>query len=71
MRRWEGKGCDSCRQRLLSGGSLPEVAVNVDQHSILRKCDACGTYWEEFERFADVVSREDAERIYGIVLPGE
>jgi hypothetical protein len=71
MLQWEEKGCDVCRQTWQRGGLLPEIAVNVEQHSILRRCGACGIYWEEFERFADVVSREDAERIYKIILPRE
>lgn len=71
MKKWEEKGCPVCRQTWLSGGGLPEVAVSVERHSILRRCQACGTFWEEFERYPDVVSKEEAERIYNIGLSAE
>lgn len=65
MDAWESKGCSICRQMWLTGKHPPQLAVNDERHSFLHRCEECGTYWEQFERFADVVSEHDARAIYG------
>jgi len=30
----------------------------------LHRCDTCGAFWEQFERYADVASPDDARRYY-------
>ena len=61
---WSSKGCEVCRGLWESGRRPPELAVNHRLHSRLHRCDACGTFWEQFERNADVISESEARRIY-------
>lgn len=43
---------------------MSELGVNVDRHAALYRCEKCGTYWEEFERFADTISENEVRRFY-------
>ena len=61
---WSQKGCDECRQRVLAGLELPEIAVNIADHVSLHRCAMCGTLWEFRERYADVISPEAARQTY-------
>jgi hypothetical protein len=62
--KWEEKGCDVCRKLWESGKRPPELAVNYDLHSRLHKCIVCGVYWEQLERYADVIDENEAMKLY-------
>lgn len=53
-----------CRRQWEEGSPPPELAVSQERRATLYRCDVCGTFWEQFERYADVVSSEDARRYY-------
>lgn len=69
MSDWNDKGCEICRQIWLQGDQLPKLAECYERHSFLHQCTECGSYWEQFERFVDTISEEDARRIYGTFNP--
>ncbi len=56
--------CVTCRHGWLTGKYLPMLAAIDQRHSLLHRCAACGAYWEQFERLADVVSEDDARAIH-------
>lgn len=61
---WENKGCVMCR-RLWETGVQPErLGMNVQRQAYLHYCNVCGSYWEQNERRADVISKEDAAQFY-------
>lgn len=66
MKTWESKGCETCRNRWLTGAPPPTLAVNVDLHSMLHHCEVCGAYWEQFDRYADVIAADRIKEIYGV-----
>lgn len=55
MTAWEEKGCEVCRQQWRAGERPMQLAVNIELHTRLYRCSICGTYWEENERYADVI----------------
>jgi hypothetical protein len=59
---WKDKGCSVCRGLWESGKHPPELAVNYDLHTRLHRCSECGTYWEQLERYADVISESEARK---------
>lgn len=59
---WDFKGCEYCRNIWRIGQRLPEIEVNLDEHTSLHHCSKCGCYWEMHERFVDVIS-PDAARV--------
>jgi hypothetical protein len=61
---WENKGCKVCRSLWESGRRPPELAVNYELHSRLHRCDKCGTFWEQLERYADVIQEDEARKLY-------
>jgi hypothetical protein len=63
VRKWESQGCSICRRKILSTG-LPEIAVSVPNHSCLMRCDECGAFWEELERYAHEIDEAEARAIY-------
>ena len=52
---WQTKGCVACRHLWESGGRPSQLATNLELHSRLYRCTTCLSYWEENERYADVV----------------
>ncbi len=62
--KWEDKGCSLCRKLWESGKRPSELAINYDLHSRLHKCFACGAYWEQLERYANVINESDARKIF-------
>jgi hypothetical protein len=66
MNSWKTKGCPVCRQLWESGRFPPEIGVNIENHSSLHRCIECGTYWEQYERYADVITEPDARSRYTI-----
>ncbi len=45
-------GCPVCRYFWAQGGRPPQLGVSHALHASLFRCTACGTYWEEFDRYA-------------------
>jgi hypothetical protein len=66
---WQDKGCTVCRGQWESGARPPELAVSWELHSRLHRCGSCGTYWEQHERFADVIDEKEAMRLYPDAFP--
>ena len=64
MAGWQDKGCKLCRELWESGQRPPELAINYDLHSRLHKCNECGTYWEQHERYADIIDENEAKKLY-------
>jgi hypothetical protein len=62
--RWEEKGCVVCRKLWESGSHPPEIAINYALHSRLHRCCECETYWEQLERYADVIQQDEAKTNY-------
>jgi hypothetical protein len=61
---WKKKGCDVCRNLWETGKRPPELAVSDVLHSRIHRCSSCGAFWEQLERYADVISEEEARRLY-------
>ena len=61
---WERKGCEVCRKLWESGERPPELAINFALHSRLHRCNVCGTFWEQHERFADTIEEQEARDLY-------
>lgn len=61
---WEQKGCAVCRRQWETGRPPPEIAVNCARHSRLHKCNVCSTYWEQLERYADILAESEAKMLY-------
>ena len=71
VKPWKDKGCAVCRQQWLSGPLPPQLAASRERHTMLHCCPVCHTLWEQTERYATDISREEAIRIYGeAVLKG-
>ena len=66
MDDWFKQGCEICRQGVLSGSSSSPalVGTSIANHARLRRCHACGSWWEENEREAHVISEADALRTF-------
>ena len=63
--------CDACR----SGFHAPfdrfrQLAVHEDGPTFLKLCGRCGTLWHETLRDAQIVTVEEAERLYPDVSLG-
>ena len=64
MTEWKDKGCKVCRE-WWSIGSLPKsISQNSERRSVLYLCEDCGSYWEEFERYADIIDGKDISMYY-------
>jgi hypothetical protein len=57
MTAWNEKGCSVCRQQWMFGERPEQLAVNSELHTRLYRCSVCGIYWEENERYADVITQ--------------
>lgn len=65
MTEWDNKGCPVCRQKWLAGEGLPKLGVSIDRHASLHYCSNCKTFWEQYERYVDTISENEAARVYG------
>ncbi len=61
---WKHKGCEVCRGLWEAGRRPPELAVSIALHARLHRCETCGTFWEQHERYADVIAESEARRLY-------
>ena len=64
MTAWENKGCSDCRKLWERGQTPPMLAESIEHHARLYRCDVCNTLWEEYERYADVVTIDDVRNRY-------
>ena len=66
MSEWQDRGCPACRQGVLSGrADVPErVATSLGAHAHLRRCQMCGSWWEENEREAHVIDEREARAMF-------
>lgn len=62
--KWDDKGCAICRKLWESGKRPPELTINFSLHSRLHKCAECGAYWEQLERYADVIDEREARGLF-------
>lgn len=65
-KKWSDQGCYVCRQKILSGKPLVELAVNIPHHIRLLLCQDCKSLWCEEERFANVITKEKALQDFDI-----
>lgn len=56
---WNNKGCEVCRSLWAKGDTPEKLVVSQEHHTVLYQCSSCGTYWEEHERFADVIDLKE------------
>ena len=68
---WRNKGFTVCRQLWESGGRPTQLALNLELHTRLYRCSVCGSYWEENERYADVVPENTVRTDYPGVIEKE
>ena len=59
MKSWNEKGCKQCRLIWEQGKYPQPISVNNQRHTRLYQCLFCGNFWEEHERYADVISAEE------------
>lgn len=64
-------GCAVCRQQWASGRRPEEIALNITLHTRLYRCVVCGSYWEENERYANVISETAVRADYPGVIDKE
>ena len=70
MTEWEKKGCSVCRKLWERGQTPHMLAESIEHHSRLYRCDVCNALWEEYERYADVVTEEDVRNRYPFYFKG-
>jgi hypothetical protein len=61
MIEWGNKGCSVCQTPAM-------LAESIEHHARLYRCDVCGTLWEEYERYADVVTEEEVRTRYPLIF---
>ena len=64
----ESTGCDGCRDFWqFSKEKRPEpVTTNFERQSRLFQCPKCNSYWEEVERYAVIISHEQAKEYFDL-----
>jgi hypothetical protein len=62
--QWQKKGCPVCRALWESGQHPPELAMSIVLHSRLHRCSSCAAFWEQSERYADIISEQQARALY-------
>lgn len=71
MGHWEDKGCAFCRRLWETGIQPSRLGISLTRNTYLHRCNVCRTYWEQYERYADVISNEDARNFYPEFVEGE
>ena len=62
--RWEDKGCPVCRRKWETGEQPRRLGISLTRQTYLHQCDECKTFWEQRERYADVITSEEAKLFY-------
>jgi len=57
---FDEQGCPVCREQWLTGSRPAFLALSIELHTRLFRCEVCGSYWEELERYAVQVSPSEA-----------
>lgn len=72
MDEWFSKGCEKCRQGVLSSRWPPpaRIAAAADGWAFLHLCDECGAYWEFNVREAHVIDETEARQSYPAAFAG-
>jgi hypothetical protein len=62
---WRNQGCSACRASWESGSreGLRNIGTSYKMHTRLFRCDLCGAYWEELERYAHEISSSEAAQL--------
>ena len=63
---WSKQGCPACRavwERSGKAGVLSLLGVSPELHARLLRCEACGAYWEELERYAQHIPDTEAKAL--------
>jgi hypothetical protein len=60
------KGCSECFDYWSAApGRRPrEVSDNVEAQVLLQVCPRCGAFWEASERFARILSEDEATKVF-------
>lgn len=60
------KGCELCRQAILTGSRPPptEMFVSDRLHARLAKCEHCNSFWQIEERHAYVINEKEAKETF-------
>ena len=81
---WFNRGCEQCRQGVLSGMCSAEAALrqgvpvlppafvttSIEAHAHLHHCAACNSWWEFGEREAHVISEVEAQSTFAAYFAG-
>jgi hypothetical protein len=62
-------GCEVCRNGWYSGDVPRRLGLSMQAAVIVFRCDVCGTYWFETERYAAPVLADEARRSAPDVVP--
>lgn len=54
-------GCAECRYFWAGRQPPPRIGVSLGLHASLFRCPVCGTFWEEYERYASPVTEAQAQ----------
>jgi hypothetical protein len=59
---WEKQGCAECRAAWSRADRTPLqlLGTNPIAHARIHKCAACGSYWDENERYSQQVPQDEA-----------
>jgi len=62
--RWEDKGCPICRRKWETGDQPRRLGISLERQAYLHQCDECKVFWEQRERYADVITFAEASLFY-------
>lgn len=62
--QWEGQGCSVSHKEWETGEQPICLDVGMVRNAYLHQCDVRGVYWEQHERYVDVVFDGGAEDFY-------
>ncbi len=62
----EPTGCEECDDYWFNHPKkIPdEAAINMDLQVSLQVCSQCGAYWEASQRYARILSEDEARQIF-------
>ena len=66
MEEWSSKGCEKCRQGVLSSQWPPptRISTHATGWAFLHRCAECDSYWEFNVREAHAISEAEARQSY-------
>lgn len=59
----QGAGCDVCREGWYRG-ERPQLISPLGGPALLYRCVVCGTFWLMTDRLAEIVSHDEARRLF-------